>query len=110
MGIRAGNSGQVFTVTDTRGNLYRKAVQLNETVDVNTVALYYAENVAGRANTVTVADSISGGTLRFAIVGYTGVALANSLDVTKAAQGTSAAPNSGTRVDEPTNGKSCAYM
>ena len=45
--IRAGQSGQTFTVTDTRGNIYRKAVQLNETVDVTSVAIYYAENIAG---------------------------------------------------------------
>ena len=93
--IRAGQSGQVFTVTDTRGNAYRKAVQLNETVDKTTLAFYYAENIAGGANTVTVADSISGGTLRFAILEYAGVALANSLDVAAAAQGSGVSANSG---------------
>src|SRR5262245_61804863 len=29
--IRAGGTGQVFTVTDTRGNTYRRAIQFNET-------------------------------------------------------------------------------
>lgn len=97
--IRAGRSGQVFTVTDTRGNTYRKAVQFNVTADApngDTLGILYAENIAGGANTVTVADSINGSTLRFAILEYSGVAPANSLDVTAAAQGTSAAPNSGT--------------
>ena len=42
-----------------------------------------------------MADSISGGTLRFAILEYAGIALANSLDVTAAAQGNSSLPNSG---------------
>src|SRR5262249_27018653 len=31
--IRAGRTGQTFTVTDTAGNTYQKAVQLNETTD-----------------------------------------------------------------------------
>jgi chitodextrinase len=93
--IRAGQSGQAFTVTDARGNVYRKAVQLNETADLTTLALYYAENILGGTNTITVADSISGGTLRFEILEYAGIALANSVDVTAAAQGNSSLPNSG---------------
>ena len=93
--IRAGGSGQTFTVTDTRGNTYRKAVQLNETVDLTTVAIFYAENIAGGANTVTVSDTL-GGTLRFAIFEYAGIATANSLDATSSAQGSSASPTSGT--------------
>jgi chitodextrinase len=94
--IRAGQTGQTFTVSDTRGNTYRKAVQLNETVDGTTVALYYAESIAGGTNTVTVSDTIGGGTLRFAILEYSGLAVANSLDGTASAQGTGTTPNSGT--------------
>ena len=92
--IRASQTGQVFTVSDTRGNTYRKAIQFNETADGTTLALYYAENVAAGANTVTVSTSIVG-TLRFAIFEYSGVATANSLDVATSAQGTSATPSSG---------------
>jgi hypothetical protein len=90
--IRAAGSGQVFTVTDTRGNTYRKAVQFNETVDGTTLGLFYAENIAAGPNTVTVADTINGRPLRFAILEYAGIATANSLDVTATAQGTSSAP------------------
>ena len=96
--IRAGLSNQVFTVRDSKGNTYQNAIQLNVTADVpngDTAAIFYAENIAGGANTITVSDSISGSTLRFAILEYSGVATANSLDVAKAAQGTSTAPNSG---------------
>jgi hypothetical protein len=96
--IRAGTANQVFTVSDSHSNIYRKAVQLNVTVDApngDTLGIFYAENIAGGANTVTVADSISGNTLRFAILEYSGVALTNSIDVTATGQGTSAAPNSG---------------
>jgi len=94
--IRAGHSGQVFTVTDAQGNMYRKASQLAETLDApngHALAIYYAENIKGGANTVTVSDTID--TLQFAILEYSGAATANSLDVTASAQGNSASPNSG---------------
>ncbi len=95
--IRAGKAGQVLTVSDTRGNAYRTAIQYNVTTDTpngDTLGVFYAENIAGGANTVTVAESINGNTLRFAILEYSGVALANSLDVVSTAQGTSATANS----------------
>ena len=60
----------------------------------DSLGIFYAENVAGGANTVTVSDTILG-TLRFAILEYSGVAPVSSLDVTAMAQGTSNAPNSG---------------
>jgi len=72
-------------------------VQLNDTLDApngNTVAIFYAENISAGANTVTVSDTITA-TLRIIILEYTGVATANSLDVTAAAQGSSTSPNSG---------------
>src|SRR5207244_12601210 len=95
--VRAGHSGQTFTVTDSIGNTYHQAVLLNITVDTpngDTLAIFYAENILGGANTITVSDTISG-ILRFAILEYAGVATSNSLDVTASAQGTSASPNSG---------------
>src|SRR6185503_2874387 len=94
--IRAGQQGQSFTVTDTRGNTYRRALQVNQTVDAVTVAIYYAENIAGGVNTVSVADSVTGGTLRFAIAEYAGVAVSNSLDATALAEGTGTVVSSGT--------------
>jgi hypothetical protein len=95
--IRAGRTGQVFTVTDTRGNTYRRAVQFDETLDSVTLGLYYAENIASGPNTVTVSDTQGGGTLRFAIVEYSGVATSNSLDGTTAiAEGVAASASSGT--------------
>ena len=93
--VRAGRTGQRFTITDTGGNTYRQAVQLNETADGTTLAIFYAENIAAGANIVTVSDTIAGGTLRFALFEYSGVATTNSLDVTASAQGTGTTPNSG---------------
>ena len=92
--IRAGGSGQTFAVSDTRGNTYRRAVQFNETVDGTTLGIFYAENIAGGPNSITVSDSMTG-TMRFGILEYSGVASTSSLDVTSAAQGTGTTPNSG---------------
>ncbi len=93
--IRAGQMGQTFTVTDTRGNTYRRAQQFTQTRDGVTLGIFYAENIAGGANTVTVKDTVAGGTLRFAILEYTGVASANSLDGSAAAEGTGTSAGSG---------------
>ncbi|HEV1996289.1 MAG TPA: IPT/TIG domain-containing protein [Candidatus Acidoferrum sp.] len=96
--IRAGHSGQVFTVSDSNKNTYHAAVQFNQTLDApngDTFAIFYAENIFGGPNTVTVSDTIAGSTLRFAILEYSGVASFNSLDTTAVAQGGSSSPNSG---------------
>jgi len=92
--IRAGQSGQVFTVSDSRGNTYRKATGLSLTQDGETIGIYYAEFIAGGANTVTVSDTISA-TLRFAILEYSGVAISNSLDAAAASQGHDTTPTTG---------------
>jgi hypothetical protein len=94
--IRAGRSGQVFTLSDSLHNTYRTAAQLNVTVDTpngDSLGVFYAEKIAGGANTITVSDTISG-TLRFAIFEYSGVAPANSFDAASTNQGTSNSPNS----------------
>jgi len=84
----------VFTVADSRGNAYRKAIQFNETVDGTTLGSSTPENILVSEHD-TVSDT-NFGTLRFAILEYSGVAIANSLDgAAIAAQGTSASPNSG---------------
>ena len=95
--IRAGAMNEAFSITDSLGNTYRKAIQLNQTGDGDAVAIFYAENIAAGVNTVTVSETIPA-TLRFAIMEYSGIATSGSLDVTAAAQGNSASPNSGNAV------------
>jgi hypothetical protein len=56
--------------------------------------VYYAENIAGGTNTVTVRDTL-GGTLRVAIFEYAGVAASNSLDAVTTGQGTGITLSSG---------------
>ena len=93
--VRAGVEYETFTITDSNGNTYHKAIQFNETGSgTHTIGIFYAENIKGGANTIRVADSISS-TLRFAILEYSGVAASGSLDVTATGQGSSASPKSG---------------
>jgi hypothetical protein len=92
--IRAGKTGQAFSVSDSRGNIYKQAIQFNMTGDAETLSIFYAENIAAGANTITVSDTILG-TMRFAILEYSGVATSNSLDVTIAAEGTGVSPATG---------------
>jgi Bacterial Ig domain/IPT/TIG domain/Family of unknown function (DUF6298)/Putative collagen-binding domain of a collagenase len=95
--VRAGKSGQTFSVKDSRGNVYRRAVQMNVTSDApngDTIGIFYAENIVAGTNTVTVSDTILG-TLRFAIFEYSGLATSNSLDAVAFAQGTGTSPNTG---------------
>src|SRR5215475_10823529 len=77
--VRAGySSSQVFTVKDSDGNTYRRAAQVGMSSAVS-LAIFYAENIKGGANTVTVSDTISA-PLRFVVLEYSGVAAASSLD------------------------------
>jgi len=90
----SGSSSQVFTVTDSSGNTYHQAFSVGLTSSLETFAIFYAENVKGGADKISVTQSVLG-TLRFAILEYSGVATSNSLDGTATAQGNNTSPNSG---------------
>src|SRR5215471_241186 len=93
--IRGGqSSSQVFTVSDSNSNTYKKSSQLGFTVSAVTLAVYYTENIKAGANTVTISMTVSG-PLRLAISEYAGIAAANSIDVTAAATNVGTAVNSG---------------
>ena len=92
--VRARFADQTFTVSDTRSNMYRRALTVNGSTD-HTLAIYYAENIAAGPNTITVAMSTGPASIRLAIFEYAGLAQANALDVTATAAGSSASPSSG---------------
>ena len=95
--IRAGAVNETFTVTDSNGNTYHKAIQFNETGNGNTLGIFYAENIKGGANTIQVSGTVAA-TLRLAILEYSGIVTSGSLDVIATAQGNSASPYSGNAV------------
>ena len=85
--VRGGfSSSQAFAISDSNGNFYRRAAQIGFTGSAVTLAVFYAENISGGANIVTVADTVSG-PLRIAILEYSGVATSNSLDAVVAGTG-----------------------
>jgi hypothetical protein len=90
--IRGGAPNETFTVSDTRLNTYQLATTFNQTADGDSGAIFFAENIKGGPNTVTVSGTASG-TLRFAVVEFSGIAKSGSLDKTAALQGNNANPN-----------------
>src|SRR5215471_10098819 len=48
-----GSSSEVFTVTDSNGNTYKRAVQVGFSQSSASLAIFYSENIKGGANTVT---------------------------------------------------------
>ena len=93
--IRASGTSQALSVSDSNRNLYRRALFRQRDGGSNTLAIFYAENVAAGPNIVTVSDSTSSN-LDLTILEYSGVALSSSLDTTISAIGDSSSPNSGT--------------
>jgi hypothetical protein len=87
-------TSHAFTVTDTNGNTYRHALTQANTVGDATMGVHYSENIKAGRNTVKVVPDHPG-YLRVVILEYSGVAIANSLDVTASAENTGL-PNSGT--------------
>jgi RHS repeat-associated protein len=92
--VRASGTNQNLSMSDTNGNLYRQAVSVNETGGANTLAVFYAENIAAGPNTVAVSDTVSSN-LEMVILEYSGLALYGSLDGTASAIGNSTSPASG---------------
>ena len=81
--LRIGNTATQSTVTDSRGNTYQLAASQNQTTDGSRALIYYAANIAGGANTVSIHLNGSA-TLRFGIYEYAGV---STLDRVASAQG-----------------------
>ncbi|MGB7220383.1 MAG: immunoglobulin domain-containing protein, partial [Vicinamibacterales bacterium] len=100
--VRASAAGEVFTVTDARGNLYQQATQVSSTTNGHTVSLYYAQNITGGANTVTVTQTVPA-TLHMALLEYAGVLASGALDVAQSATGNNATPNTGSATGTTNN-------
>jgi hypothetical protein len=69
-----------FTVSDTKGNVW---VLIDTTLDGggNTTSNYYAANIAGGSNTITVSFSGGGALLNAVVMEYSGVQMVSPLDV-----------------------------
>jgi chitodextrinase len=88
----------VNTVTDTKGNVYVKAIGPTQNPGVLSQSIYYAANIAGApagGNTVTVTFNRSAAWVDVRILEYTGVQPVNPLDAAVGAIGNSATSSSG---------------
>jgi O-glycosyl hydrolase len=92
--VSSTSATEVYTVTDSLGNTYHQAVQQSQSTGGTTAAIYYAMNISGGADNVTVAQSVSAH-LNFAILEYSGIATTSALDVTASNTGTGTAVSSG---------------
>jgi hypothetical protein len=93
--VRMSGTSQTVTVTDSAGNAYTEAVGQTQTTDGHQLHLFYAKNVAGRANTVTATFSGANNHPWLAIYEYSGLSTTVPLDRTSAAQGSGTAVSSG---------------
>jgi fibronectin type 3 domain-containing protein len=91
-------SGQVASVTDTKGNTYVTAVGPTVSSGFATQSIYYATNIAAAAantNVVTVTFTAAAPFPDIRIAEYRGIASNNPVDVFIAAQGSSTTSSSG---------------
>jgi hypothetical protein len=87
-------TSNVNSVTDSRGNSYALAVGPTRTSGL-TSAIYYAKNIAGGGNTVTVTFNQRAGWPNVNVLEYSGLDTANPLDVVATASGNGTIANSG---------------
>lgn len=88
----------INTVTDTKGNVYQKALGPTQNPGLLSQSIYYAANIAGAnagGNTVTVTFNRSAAYVDIRILEYTGVEHTNPLDVAVGMIGNSATSSSG---------------
>jgi hypothetical protein len=92
----------VSSVTDSRGNSYALAAGPSKGAGL-TSALYYAKNIAGGSNTLTVKFNQSAAYPNVNAMEYSGLDTASPLDVSAAASGTGTTANSGSAATTSAN-------
>lgn len=93
--VRMSTTTQTVQITDSLGNAYTDAVSQGQSTDGHQIHIFYAKNIAGGANTVTATFSATNNHPWLAIYEYSGLSTTAPLDQTAAAQGDTAAPNTG---------------
>ena len=95
-------TSSVSSVTDSRGNGYVLAVGPTRGTGL-TQSIYYAKNIVGGTNTVTVTFNKAAAIVDVRALEYSGLDTANPLDVTAAAAGTGTTGNSGAATTRSAN-------
>lgn len=87
-------TSSISSITDNRGNTYTRAVGPTGTTGLQQ-SLYYAKNIIGGSNKVTVTFNQAAAFPDVRILEYRGLSTTSPLDVTRAGTGTGTAANSG---------------
>jgi hypothetical protein len=95
-------TSSVSSVTDSKGTTYALAVGPTKGSGLTSV-IYYAKNIAGGSNTVTVKFSPSASHPNINVLEYSGLDTANPLDVSAAATGSGKTANSGSATTTSAN-------
>jgi IPT/TIG domain len=95
-------TSSVNSVTDSRGNGYVLAVGPTRGTGL-TQSIYYAKNIGGGTNTVTVTFNKAAAVVDVRALEYSGLDTANPLDVTAAAAGSGTTGNSGAATTRSAN-------
>ena len=93
--LRVGHALGAVTITDTNGNTFVQAATKANPNDVHQLYLYYAQNIVGGADTITVKVTATNPTVRMTALEYSGAAPSSPLDQTASAVGTGTAVSSG---------------
>jgi hypothetical protein len=88
------NTSTISSVTDSLGNTYSRAVGPTSTRGLQQ-SIYYAKNIAGGSNTVTVTFNQAAAYPDVRILEYSGLSASSPLNVTAAAVGNGSSANSG---------------
>jgi hypothetical protein len=92
----------ISSVTDSSGNTYTRAVGPTPGTGLQQ-AIYYAANIAGGSNTVTVKFNEAANFVDVRVLEYSGAGTSNPVDGTAAAAGSGSLANSGTATTTTAN-------
>ena len=95
-------TSSISSVTDSKSNTYTRAVGPTTTTGLQQ-SIYYAKNIAGGSNTVTVKFNSSASYPNVNVTEYNGLSTANPLDVTAAASGSGTTASSGSATTTSVN-------
>jgi hypothetical protein len=90
------SSASSFSCSDSRGNSYSVADSLWDSVNVQSVGMCYAPNIASGSNTVTVSFGTGRPWREIHIMEYSGVATTSPLDATSKNNGSATSSSNGT--------------
>ena len=95
-------TSSISSVTDSNGNTYTRAVGPTTTTGLQQ-SIYYAKNIAGGSNTVTVKFNQSASYPNVNVTEYNGLNTSNPLDVSAAATGSGTTASSGSATTTSAN-------